>query len=879
MSAMIHDFNMSPIHSDTSFIPFDKEEIESSIPDRFRRVAALCSERIALKKERTAITYNTLDKDSDRAAHAILSCRGTGRETVALLFNQGIEAVTALLGVLKSGKCYVALDPSYPRTRLSDILEDTQSSLILSDTQHLGLAADLAYSRKIINIADLDSHFSGRNIKDISVSPDSPAVIFYSSGSTGKPKGILRNHRLILYLARSNACSYRICPGDRQAVVGSYLFAGTLSDMFAGLLNGSALCLYNVSEAGTDHLAQWLTDEEITLFHPPVTFFRQFASLTSDLKCFPKLRLIRLGGQGIYKRDLDIFMKHLPDHCVVSHGLSSTETGRNTCLFIHRQIHITDHVVPAGYALEDKEILILDENRRKLGFDEIGEIAVRSRYLSTGYWRNPELTDQKFLPDPEGGDKRIYLTGDLGRMRPDGCLEHLGRKDFQVKIRGYRVEMSSIEAELYDLDAVKEAAVTAHDHPSGDKYLVAYIVPAKQPPPTVTALRSALSEKLPEYMIPSAFVIMEKLPLTTTGKIDRFALPAPDRIRPELDTPFAAPRTPAEKMLADIWAEILELDRVGIHDNFFELGGDSILAIRLFARIEKNTGRKIPLAILFRSPTIEQLALKLSQKENLVQQWTYLVLVQAGAPDRPPFFYVPQNAITVLSVADLLKYIGSEQPFYGFQPRGFENDLPPHERIEDIAADYIREMREVQSEGPYFLGGRCLGGLVVFEMALQLLSLGQRVAFLGILDTLVPPGTHHKIRQRIAREKGIHPSQVTFPRHDPFKYRPAFTPEQNRRIRQIKDVHHKARVAYIPRYVYPGKITFFRSDTPHAVHRSGWEGLADRIEFHDVPGDHHSIGKEPHVRVLGAKLKACLEYAQADEADRWVREFSLKSLN
>jgi len=271
--------------------------------------------------------------------------------------------------------------------------------------------------------------------------------------------------------------------------------------------------------------------------------------------------------------------------------------------------------VPVGYAVEDKEVILLDEGGCEVGVGQVGEIAVKSRYLAAGYWREPELTKARFLLDPNGGDQRIYLTGDLGRMEPDGCLFHLGRRDFQVKIRGYRVEVSEVEMALLEHAAVKEVAVASREVQSGDRRLVAYFVPTGQPAAGVRELRNFLKDRLPDYMIPSAFVMLRTLPLTPNGKVDRLALPEPEKSRPELGTPFVAPSTPVEEELSRIWAEVLSLDQVGIRDNFFDLGGHSLAAARVVSQVIKQFQLELPLQSLFQSPTVAEMAMIITENQ------------------------------------------------------------------------------------------------------------------------------------------------------------------------------------------------------------------------------------------------------------------------
>jgi acyl carrier protein len=293
----------------------------------------------------------------------------------------------------------------------------------------------------------------------------------------------------------------------------------------------------------------------------------------------------------------------------------TTETG-NACLyFIDKQTQVSGRVVPVGYPLEDTEVLLLDEDGKAVGDNHKGEIAIESRYLSPGYWRRPELNHTVFPPAPAAGDARIYRTGDLGYLLPDGCLVHLGRRDAQVKIRGYRVEVEEIKGVLLEHVGVQEAAVVVQAATPEDKRLVAYVVPAQASGLTPTALRDFLRSHLPTYMIPAAFVLLESLPLTPTGKVDRQALVPPDPSRPELTTPFASPRTPVEVTIAKLWAELLGLKQVGIHDDFLELGGHSLLAMQLIMRVLDMFHIEIPLQTLLASPTVADMAVIITQRQ------------------------------------------------------------------------------------------------------------------------------------------------------------------------------------------------------------------------------------------------------------------------
>lgn len=595
-------------HPSGTFVEFKEEEIEQSIPARFEQQVAKYPGRIAVKTRNYAFTYDELNRAANRVARAILAERGEGEEPIALLFEHDVPMIAAILGVWKAGKFYVSLDPSLPHARISYVLDDSQTNLILTDNKNFSLAKELAQNRLLLlNIERLEAALSDGNL-GLSVSPNCLAYLLYTSGSTGQPKGVVNNHRNVLHniLIRTN--TIHICAQDRLTLF-SFSTGQAVKNILGALLNGAALYPFDVKKGGLVYLTEWLIGEEVTIYLSSSSLYRRFVETLTGREKFPNLRLIRLGSESLTRRDIELYKRHFSPSCILVNGLSTTESGTVRKYFIDKQIDIVGDKVPVGYPVDDKEVLLLDDTEREVGLNEVGEIAVKGRYLCPSYWRRPDLTQAKFLPDPNGGDRRIYLTGDLGRMMSDGCLEHLGRKDFRAKIRGYGVEVTEIETALMTMENIKEAVVVAREEQGEERRLVAYIVPTiKTSSPTITLLRSALREKLPDYMIPSAFVILDAMPMTPNGKVDRRALPAPDQSRPELESPFVTPRSPVEEALARIWAEVLKLEQVGVHDNFLDLGGDSLLATKLISRLREELQMDLPFRVLFESPTIAQLA-------------------------------------------------------------------------------------------------------------------------------------------------------------------------------------------------------------------------------------------------------------------------------
>ena len=522
------------VHPTGTFVEFTEAEIEQSLPDRFEQQVAKYPDRIAVRGKTVTFTYDVLNKLANRVARAILNRCGQGAEPIAVLLEHGAPAIAAILGVLKAGKICVPLDPSYPRARIAYMLEDSQAALIVTNNRQLASAKAVAKnSRQLLDIDTLDSNLSEENL-GIRIPPETLYGIFYTSGSTGEPKGVVENHRNMLYHIMAYTNATHICTNDRLTLLHSLSFRAAEMHLFGALLNGAALFPLDLKETGIVNLAAWLHHEGITIYHSIPIVFRQFAQTLIGKLPVSTLRLIHLSGAASSRREVELYKQHFGPQCLFLHRMGFTEGYTVRWCFMDHATHIAGNKVPVGYHVAETHVLLLDEAGKEVGPEDIGEIVVKSRYLVPGYWRRPDLTQAAFLPDPAGGNERIYRTGDLGRMRSDGCLEHMGRKDFQVKIRGHRIEVAEIESTLLDHAAIKEALVTAREESSGDTALVAYIVPAQVRVPTNSELRRFLQVTLPDYMIPSAFVTLEALPLTPNGKLDYRALPAPERLRPDV---------------------------------------------------------------------------------------------------------------------------------------------------------------------------------------------------------------------------------------------------------------------------------------------------------------------------------------------------------
>ena len=596
------------VHPSGTFVEFPTKEIEQSIPDRFEKIAAAHSGRLAVKAQQAELTYDELNRQANRVAHALLARHENKEEPVLLLLDSSVSMMASIIGVLKAAKIYVPLDPSFPTLRHRQILEDTAAGLIVTDSNNLSLAAELAAGKlALVNIDELDGSAADDNPRP-RAAPDAPAYILYTSGSTGRPKGVLQNHRNVLHLIMRHTNRARVGVGDRIALLRSFGVHGGTYDTFAALLNGAAILPFDIKRQGMRQLAKWLAREQITLCRIGPTPFRHLTQALGAADRFPHLRMLAFSGEPLRANDIKLCRRIFSRDCIVVNSYGATEVSSCCEQIIDPKTRIEDGAVPCGTAARDMKIYLLDDNGEEALPGEIGEIAVRSRYLALGYWQRPELTRASFRPDPDGGEERVYRTGDLGRMLPDGRLLHIGRKDLQVKIRGHRVEAGEVEAALIALDNINQAVVVARQEREKTSRLIAYLVSGKAPAPTVTALRRALAEKIPEPMIPSTFVFVDTLPLTPNGKVDRGALPEPTTARPQLQLPAAAPRNQTEKITAGIWQAVVGVDPVGIDDNFFDLGGNSLLAVQIISRIYDEFHIELPLQLMWEAPTVAALA-------------------------------------------------------------------------------------------------------------------------------------------------------------------------------------------------------------------------------------------------------------------------------
>jgi amino acid adenylation domain-containing protein len=597
-----------------AFERFEADAIEQSIARRFAAQVAKHGARPAVLDGGATLSYADLDAAANRVAHALRDAGAAGVNRVALLLDHDAPMVAALLGVLKTGGAYVPLDPTHPEERLRRILVDAEPAAVITTRKNRRLADEVvAFGIPLLDVDDLIqgppmSAYDDRG----AATADRLAYLLYTSGSTGQPKGVAQSQRNVLHFIAAYTNQLHLSAEDRLSIVASYGVDAAVMDIFGALLNGAALCPIDVRQVGLGGLRERLVSDRVTVYHSTPTLFRSLAHELVGHPAPAAVRLVVLGGEEVRGEDVALWRERFADSCILVNGLGPTESTIALQYFVDRRTAAAAssparsgrRSVPVGRPVERTTVALLSRSGRP--GQVFGEIGIRSPHVALGYWKNPELTAAAFRSDPAGEPTRIYRTGDLGRLLPDGNIEFRGRRDLQTKIHGFRIELGEVEAALAEHPRVETAAATVFEAPDGDKRLAGYFVASPGPPPTHEDLRRFLRRRLPVHMMPTALVQLDALPLTTSGKVDRRSLPVPEVTSASRDE--GEPADALERELVALWKEVLGVPHVGVHDDFFDLGGHSLLALVVMTELEKRTGVNLELATLLECPTVERLA-------------------------------------------------------------------------------------------------------------------------------------------------------------------------------------------------------------------------------------------------------------------------------
>jgi arthrofactin-type cyclic lipopeptide synthetase C len=821
----------------------------AALPDRcihelFEAQAASRPQAIAASDAHRQLSYGDLNAAANRLARHLRTLGVGPDERVAICLDRGVDLLIGLLGVLKAGGAYVPMDPSNPQQRLREIFEDAQPRAVLT---HQQLRALLPPCRAAVMILDQDGNSIAAHSTDnldsqaLGLSPSNLAYVIFTSGSTGRPKGVMVEHRSVVNLLRSMCAEPGIRHDDRVLALTTVSFDIAAFELFLPLLVGAEV-VFASSEMTTDGwlMGQLIKQRDVTVLQATPATWRL---LLEDKRWrAPRVRALS-GGEALASSLASQVRERVH---VLWNGYGPTETTiYSTIQKITADSARSSTSEPIGRPVANTRIYILDGRYEPAPTGVTGELYIGGIGVARGYLGKPDLTLQRFLPDPFSSEpgSRMYRTGDLGRWRADGRIEFLGRNDFQVKLRGFRIELGEIEARLAEHPGVRDAVVVAREVHAGDKRLVAYVTPAKAAQDgavgiDVEALRMHLSSRLPEYMVPAAYVSLTKLPLTSSGKLDRKALPAPDADA-YLTRGYEAPVGELETTVARIWAEVLNLERVGRNDNFFELGGHSLLVVKV-ASLLRQSGLETTVAEFFNHPTIESFAASLHNTSASTARRT-AQRIRGGT--QTPLFLVHDGFGDELYFFALARHLPNEWPIYGLP------SAPPGEprldTIPSMAQRLVNLLQQVQAAGPYRLAGWSFGGVLAYEIAQQLLDQGHQVEFLGLMDAFCPHGYDAARHRETTPEARVLPENLE-----------DLSAQQSRNW----EIHSRAMAAYRPAPIGIPVHLFVASERPPGSPEStaslGWELCvpAHLLYTQAVPGSHRSMMSPPHIETLSRRL-------------------------
>jgi amino acid adenylation domain-containing protein len=857
---------------------------------------------VAVSSAHHQLTYAQLNAKANLVA-SFLRSRGVRTEqVVAILARRGVEFIAAVLGVWKAGAAYLPLDPYHPAGRHQQVMERSGVKIVLTGRDYCEVMKEVIAGmgrEGVVEVAELEQvlereepqsapareetwHFSGgREL----------AYVIYTSGSTGVPKGAMVEHRGMMNHLMAKVKELEITCADKIAQTASQCFDISVWQFASALLVGGTVRVVNDEVArNAVELIKEVSDQGVTILEVVPSLLNSLLQESDEgLRGLSGLKWMIATGEALMAQTSREWNRVYEGVRLVN-AYGPTECSDDvTHHIVGGEISEWEVQTPIGKAITNTRLYILDRRMRPVGVGIEGELYVGGIAVGRGYYDDAGKTAEAFLPDAYGGEAggRLYRTGDRVRYRPSGQIEFIGRMDEQVKLRGYRIELGEIRAAITRQAGVKDAVVDVRER-EGDKRLAAYVI--MEEGASVEEVKRGVKERLPDYMVPSAFVVLDKFPLTPNGKIDRKSLPSPDRMDVNSGGGYIGPRDALELQLSRIWEDVLGIAPVGMRDDFFELGGHSLLSILLINRIKNSLDVDLPVATLFRRATIESLAAEIRQQTDAPGAFTSLVEIQAGRA-AAPFFCVHPAGGNVFCYVDLARQMGSDQAFYGFQSKGVNINQSLDPSIEDMAAHYLELLRKAQPQGPYFLGGWSIGGLIAFEMAQQLQAKGEQVALLALLDTVAPTRYAKSedwgrlsLLATFAQDMGLSLEQLAISEDDLVQLDP------HEQLRRILDRARSAGIlpldfnqSLIQRLLevfvtnvdaaarYAPKIASVRATLFRAVERPvlntgdeayGWdELLPNELEVHLVPGGHFTMLRQPNVRVLAEHLKACIDAA------------------
>jgi amino acid adenylation domain-containing protein len=703
------------------YVGLEPSAVDRPIHGRFMEIAAEGPDRTAVADASGALTYGELDRRSNRMARAMLARLGGGSEPVAMVMRDGIDAVAAILGILKAGKIFCPLDASLPPARIGEVVAHSGARLLVLDETDAPAAGRLPLGATAMAFAEVSG------VPDeplaVPVDADAPAWLYYTSGSTGRPKGVVQSHRRQLVWTRELTRARRYNRTDRIGLVFPLSFAVSTWPLFAALCNGGALHLWDVRRGGFAGVARWLRRDGITTLAMTPSMFREVAAAGGPAD-FASLRCLDLTVEPARQSDLELFRRTLPDDSVLTVHFGSSEAYAVASLWLNKSARVEGDPLPIGYPPEDTAIALIDGEGREVADGAVGEMLVASRAMALGYWRDAALSAAVFQTSSRGPGWVEYASGDLARRRPDGAFEFVGRVARRLKIDGQSVEPAEVERALLGVPGVRQAHARGWTAGNGDERLVAYVTGAAGARPDGARVRSILATLLPPAMVPSWIVVLDELPRNRRGKIDIEALPTP------AVEGGAPPRDDLEAFLQAKFAAALGVDAVGTETDFFASGGGSLQALRLLAAVGRRVGRTVELPVLLASPTVRTLAAALGPGGD--RAGTLVTFRSEGK--RTPLFGVWDGSGEVYAVRQLVANVDPDRPAWGVRSPLLGGYRTPIPRLEAMAAGAVADVHAARERGPYVLAGYSFGGVLAFETAHQLAEAGDDVTLLVIVD-------------------------------------------------------------------------------------------------------------------------------------------------
>ena len=811
-----------------------------------------------------SISYKELNEKANKLGGYLKHYGIKPNNLIGIALERSLEMVIGIFGILKAGGAYLPLDPNYPEERISYMLNDSKASLLITDSEsiknkpqgYIGKTIDINFVLNLDEFSNLEPKRSNKY--------SNLAYVIYTSGTTGKPKGVAISHRSICNHMVWMQNEYEFKDNDVFLQKTPFSFDASIWEFFAPLFIGAKLVIANKdAHASPDQLIHLIKKHQITILQLVPTMLKELL-LTKGFKAIRSLRHVFSGGEALLSETIKIFFKNNPSHAKLHNLYGPTETTIEVITATCTKEDLKTNACRIGKPINNTKLYVLDDEMQPVPVGITGELYVAGEGLASGYLHNPVFTKQKFILNPFSDKKtdKLYKTGDLVKWQSDGNIEYLGRSDNQLKIRGFRIEMNEIEAHLMKIRAIHQCIVISEPNLDDSMSLSAYLVLEKNYQISAKDIRMILKKRIPEYMIPNRFFLVDKLLITPSGKVDRTILPKP-YMQLDSGNNYEPPNNDIEKLLKNIWCSVLNTKNIGIHDDFFELGGNSLSAMKIISLIQDQFSISLSIRQLFQFTTINTLAKEIENTRHISDDYlnhynlsenSIIPLKKTGK--KSPLFLVHPIGGSVFWYKLLAKYFNEEQPLYGIQDPGIDKNKLIFDSLEEMACNYIGAVQTIQPHGPYLIGGASFGSTVAIEMARQLEEKGESITAIMSLDGWASYPTlqnNEDYFKEVMREQN---SRI-------FKKYAEHNVYNSKFLLELQSHREDMLIKYkLP--IIKAKFILFKAQKLNEIFEynaplNWWEDYTSQpIEFHLVPGDHESMFYEPNIKILASKLNDSL---------------------